>query len=183
MDVDRKERLIDKLLILMNDYIEKEGLIIETMLFQFCHGQQERQYILQEAKLVDNELDILLNTCITREYIKYYSCGCDDFESLQLTKSGQDRAITAKLKRNPSCEFNNTPQIASVIINGPAQVGNRNVQNFENFIIHLKNSIDNANAPNEQKIEAKNLLEKFLEHPLTCSIIGGTIGGITSSLK
>jgi hypothetical protein len=109
--------------------------------------------------------------------------GGGEFSSLRLTESGQGRAISAKLGRNRSYELNSTTQIGSVTINGPGQIGNNNVQNIENIIIQLKDMIDNADAPTEQKIEAKSCLQKFLEHPLVCSVIGGAVARITSNVK
>ncbi|WP_258870045.1 hypothetical protein [Pantoea agglomerans] len=42
--------------------------------------------------------------------------------------------------------------------------------------------IDRAEATSEEKAEAKSLLTKFLEHPLTSSVVGGVAGSLTGLL-
>ncbi|GFH62607.1 MAG: hypothetical protein ZNDK_0378 [Candidatus Desulfovibrio kirbyi] len=183
MDINQTEALIDKLLILLNDSVEERGSSIKAIEFEFGPNQMSRDFVLEQKIVPEQELDKILKICLAREYIEYMSMGGGEFSSLHLTESGQGRAISAKLGRNRSYELNSITQIGPVTINGQGQVGNNNVQNIENSIMQLKDMIDNADAPTEQKIEAKSCLQKFLEHPLVCSVIGGAVGGITSNIK
>jgi hypothetical protein len=43
-------------------------------------------------------------------------------------------------------------------------------------------SIENSDANDEDKVEAKGLLKRFLEHPLTQTVIGSAITVITTKL-
>jgi hypothetical protein len=42
----------------------------------------------------------------------------------------------------------------------------------------LLNAIDSSTGTPEQKAEAKNLLRRFLEHPLVAAVVGGAIGAL-----
>ncbi len=65
---------------------------------------------------------------------------------------------------------------------GNNQIGNNNIQNIETAITQLIEKIDNADAPKQEKEEAKNKLKAFLEHPLVNTIIGGTCGVLSALL-
>lgn len=70
-------------------------------------------------------------------------------------------------------------QIATLNVNGPAQVGNGNTQNFNMVFHELEQKIDASGASDEEKKEAKSRLAKLLEHPLVSAIAGGIAGGIS----
>lgn len=63
---------------------------------------------------------------------------------------------------------------------GPAnvQVGNHNKIEFTSHIHALKKIIDDSNASDAEKNEAKNLLQKFLEHPLVIAVAGSAVSGL-----
>ena len=63
------------------------------------------------------------------------------------------------------------------------QIGDHNIQNVVDSIKALVRQIDESDASDQQKTDAKGKLSKFLEHPLVCSIFGGAIGGLTGMLK
>ncbi len=57
------------------------------------------------------------------------------------------------------------------------QIGNGNTQyNIEIALNELKEKIEQADASQKEKNEAKSLLQKLLEHPLVSAIVGGSIG-------
>jgi hypothetical protein len=58
------------------------------------------------------------------------------------------------------------------------QIGNENKIIIKNAINALKDIIDNSDAPEEDKKEAKNLLKKVLEHPIISAIVGGVISSL-----
>lgn len=62
------------------------------------------------------------------------------------------------------------------------QVGDHNVQNLVESFKVMVNAIDDADASEEEKQEAKGRLAKFLEHPLVCSVLGGAVGGLVGLL-
>jgi len=57
------------------------------------------------------------------------------------------------------------------------QVGDHNTQSITRNLTSIVNEIDSSDASQEEKEEAKSRLAKFLEHPLTCSILGGAVAG------
>lgn len=57
------------------------------------------------------------------------------------------------------------------------QIGNSNVQELS--IGKIITAIDHSTASEEQKAEAKSLLQKFLAHPL----VGAIAGGVASNIK
>jgi len=58
------------------------------------------------------------------------------------------------------------------------QIGDGNMQEIQNSIAWLMNSIEKSDTSAKQKEEAKGLLQTFLEHPLVASIIGTTIDNL-----
>lgn len=72
--------------------------------------------------------------------------------------------------------------IGAIHIAGSAQVGDGNTQNIYNVFQEVIDKIDRAEATAEEKTEAKSLLTKFLEHPLTSSVVGGVAGSLTGLL-
>ena len=59
------------------------------------------------------------------------------------------------------------------------QVGDHNTQSITIALQELVQLIDSSDASLDEKTEVKSRLSKFLEHPLTTSIIGGVSGGLT----
>jgi hypothetical protein len=72
--------------------------------------------------------------------------------------------------------------IGAIHVAGSAQVGDGNKQNIYNVFQEVIDKIDRAEATSEEKAEAKSLLTKFLEHPLTSSVVGGVAGSLTGLL-
>ena len=55
-------------------------------------------------------------------------------------------------------------------------VGNNNSQVVTQTVRDLISIIESSDASSEQKVEAKSLLRRFLEHPLLAAVAGGAIG-------
>ncbi len=55
------------------------------------------------------------------------------------------------------------------------QIGDSNTQQITIAIQSLVEKIENSNGSDLEKIEAKNLLQKFLEHPLVAAVAGAAI--------
>ena len=72
--------------------------------------------------------------------------------------------------------------IGAIHVAGSAQVGDGNTQNIYNVFQEVIDKIDRADATPEEKAQAKSLLAKFLEHPLTASVVGGVSGSLTGLL-
>lgn len=66
----------------------------------------------------------------------------------------------------------------SIADSSHVQVGNENIQNVVINIRKLITDIDNSDASDKDKKEAKERLKSFIEHPLVTSILGGLSGTI-----
>lgn len=55
-------------------------------------------------------------------------------------------------------------------------VGDHNQMSVTQHIAELARAIDNSNGTPEQKVEAKGLLKRLVEHPLVASVAGGAVG-------
>ena len=58
------------------------------------------------------------------------------------------------------------------------QIGNHNIQSIVVHLQSLAKAIDNSSATEQEKSEAKSLLNKFLAHPLVAAILGGVISSL-----
>ena len=67
--------------------------------------------------------------------------------------------------------------------NAHVQIGNDNVQNISNVFKFMIEQIDKLNATSEEKHSAKEMLKKFIEHPLVNTILGTAGGALTSLLR
>ena len=89
-----------------------------------------------------------------------------------------------------SCEIRKTTEITKhKVTSGPTiniqgstgiQVGNHNLMSFQVAVNEMLERIEKADTPEEQKKEAKSLLESFLSHPLISAIAGGVAAGLAS---
>jgi hypothetical protein len=55
------------------------------------------------------------------------------------------------------------------------QIGDSNTQQITIAIQSLVEKIENSNGSDLEKTEAKNLLQKFLKHPLVAAVVGAAI--------
>lgn len=174
-----KDEYIDKLLCFMKDEIESLGATPETCDFDFNRGGKAFLAFQKQSQLSEEDIDATLKACRSRKYIKH-SCLRPNAPYM-LTTAGHGRAISYERAK----DYPKEQQPQNVVIgniNGPTQIGNHNIQNIEGTFIYLIDQINNSNAPEEQKMEVKDLLRKVLEHPITNTIIGSGISVILSSL-
>ena len=171
MTREEKEKAIDKLLVLMNDEIEKEGANIRTCSFNIAKDENIINYLggLERTKEV-------IRASISRGYLKYLYLGHKDLYGIQLTEEGQARALSIILAKPNKVETSSNVSIGTLFNSGNMQVGDNNTQNIDNAVNTILNSIDKANAPEKQKEEAKNLFMKFIAHPLTQTLISAASG-------
>ena len=182
MDIENTEKIINELLIFMNDEVEAKGYGVHLVRFNFAEGKEHAATFCESKSYSLEDVHRTLRICTSRGYVEQKVMGAPEFGYLNLTKAGQGRGLSSKL----GGERTNAPapgtQIGTLNVHGPTQVGNGNTQNFEDFFNHIIKQIDNATASDEDKAELKNLLQRFLEHPLTTSIAGGVAGGLAGSL-
>lgn len=175
-----KDEQINMLLTYMKDEIESKGCTPKTCQFNFNRGQEGFLAFKGKTELNDEEIDKLLKTCYSREYITHNCMGGG--ELYNLTTEGQGRAISVEAAKN----YTKKPQQPMVnigTIQGPTQIGNNNTQNIEGVFEYILTEIEKSEAPKKEKEEAKGLLQKALAHPITSSIIGAGVGALISRLN
>lgn len=176
-----KDERIDMLLTFMKDEIESGGDVPSTVRFDFNIDKGEDYLKFKEkTKLNGNEIQETLKVSYSRGYIKHPYVGGGEIYSL--TTEGHGRAISFEAAKS----YSEKPQQQNVTIgaiHGPAQIGNNNTQNIEGIFEYVLTEINNSEATVEQKEEAKSLLQKALEHPITNSIIGASVGAVFSKMS
>lgn len=183
-----KEEMIDKFVCFMKDELEKDGYKISQAHFNFALSYTAKYYnhpdkLIKEGadltkfknicKISDEEFKTIINSCLTNDLVKEFGGNERDYGVIQLTEKGLARANCVEKGKD-------FKPMANYVINGNInagnlQIGNNNNQNIENAISQILGEIDKMDASEEQKKEAKGLLQKFVEHP----IISGIISGIT----
>ncbi len=183
-----KEEMIDKFVCFMKDELEKDGYKISQAHFNFALSYTEKYYnhpdeLIEEGadltkfknicKVSDEEFKTIINSCLTNDLVKEFGGNERDYSIIQLTEKGLARANCVEKGKD-------FKPMANYVINGNInasnlQIGNNNNQNIENAISQILGEIDKMDASEEQKKEAKGLLQKFVEHP----IISGIMSGIT----
>jgi len=146
-DADKIQDDIDVLLAYMNDDIENNGWTIEGAIFGFLNSQEDYKVFMSKSGWDDNNFAKILKICFSRSLVKHHvGMHPEQFGAVGLTPEGQSRAISVKHGKNRSYELGSGTQIASLTVHGPAQVGNGNVQNFQNFLGQLNQQIEAADA-------------------------------------
>lgn len=180
MNSDKIQNDIDALLIFMNDDMERIGGTITDTYWGFAHGQGDRSEIEKLHGWSEEILFGIINRCNSRGLLKNMS---GIYDRVRLTEEGQSRALSVKHGKNRSYELaRSSYTIGAIHVAGSAQVGDGNTQNIYNVFQEVIDKIDRAEATPEEKAEAKSLLTKFLEHPLTSSVVGGVAGSLTGLL-
>ena len=155
----------------MNDEIEKAGYSIKKSTFNMSKEIE----IINSLGGLEKAREII-KASITRGYVKYLFIGHDELDGIQLTEEGQARALSVINAKPNTDKSSSKVSIGTLYNNGNMQVGDNNTQNIDNAVITILSSIDKANAPEEQKEEAKNLFKKFIAHPLTQTLISAASG-------
>lgn len=180
MDPDKIQNDIDALLIFMNDDMEQLGRTIKGTYWNFAQEQEDRNAIEKLHGWSEENLFGIINRCNSRGLLKNMSTS---YDRVTLTEEGQSRALSVKHGKNRSYELaRSSYTIGTIHVAGSAQVGDGNTQNIYNVFQEVLDKIDSAEATPEEKAEAKSLLTKFLEHPLTSSVVGGVAGSLTGLL-
>lgn len=168
MTREEKERAIDTLLVMMNDEVENEGFTISTCTFNFDLPDEN---LIQRFGSID-KLHQAIHAAVSRNFIKHFTLGTGDYNSLRLTEEGQGRAISVINAKPKNEESDSKYSIGTVNnYNSSMQIGDNNTQNIDNAIKLIIHEIEKSNYPEPQKQEAKNLFGKFIEHPLTQTLL------------
>ena len=180
MDPEKIQSDIDSLLVFINDDMESVGGTIKTTYFSFHNGSNDRLAFDKLYGWPEEHLFKTINICNSRGLLKNLS---SQYSRVELTEEGQSRALSIKHGKNSSYELaRSSYTIGAIHVAGPAQVGDGNTQNIYNIFQEMIDKIDRADATPEEKAEAKSLLAKFLEHPLTTAVVGGVSGSLTGLL-
>ncbi|MHA1543446.1 MAG: hypothetical protein ACTSQH_10780 [Candidatus Hodarchaeales archaeon] len=175
-----KDEQIDMLLAYMKDEIESKGHTPNIVRFDFDIDKGEDYLAFKEkTKLNSDEIQKTLKVSYSRGYIKYSNVSGDKI--YRLTTEGQGRAISIEAAES----YKEKPQQQTIsigTIHGPTQIGDKNTQNIEGVFEYLLSNIEKSEAPEKEKEKAKGLLRKALEHPITSSIIGASVGALITKI-
>ena len=180
IDKEQRDKLIDELLLFMNNEIEQEGNIIGHISFNFNEDGEDALNLLDKIKISYENLQSILKICITRNYLKYRTMGGGQFGSLCITEEGQGRAISTEQAKHNMPVAGSNIQIGTLNSHGNTQIGDYNSQNVVNVFNHLIEKIDASDASAEEKNEAKQLLSKFIAHPLVNTVLGTSASVLSS---
>ncbi len=182
MTKERRDELVDALLIELNDEVDSLGRPINVVRFTFSEEESVDQ--LNSLSICFEELARLLDLCLSRKYLKHTLLGGGKYYGLSLTEEGQGRAISADVaKRMPKPSGQSDASIHIGTINASAaQVGNNNTLNIQDFSASLIEKIDQADASDEDKKEAKGRLKSFLKHPLVIAVLGSAAAAAATAL-
>jgi len=183
MDTPTKEAMMDDVLIFMNSEIEESGHGIALVQFNFTEAGEDAVNFMTQNKCAYEDLNTVLNVCLSRKYIKH-SFMTAEKTGLNLTEDGQGRAISVVLAEHAPPAQNNFGGVTIKTLNahGATQIGNNNTQNIENVFASIIEQIDEADATDKEKQEAKSRLGKFLRHPVVVASLGATAQVIVTRL-
>ena len=168
---NEKETLIDRLLVFLNDELESKGQSIKIIQFHLQEtGADAKKFLETRANYTYQDLALCLNVCLTREYLIHLAMV--DKYTLGLSLKGQARALSVKLAKPKNESVGGNIQIGVMNNHGAAQIGNNNTQNIEIVLKSIMEAIEKADASEAEKAEVKSRFAKFIEHPLTNSVIG-----------
>ncbi len=149
-------------------YFEREGTRSKPYRCDFSSKNLTLYYEELDVEEGDKLIRVVPNKeeSYTVHEVEYHnSSGFPPMYVLQVSK---DAAIPKKTQPSTTNHIN---------IHGSTgiQIGNHNVQNLEVALKEVLASIDNADAPKEEREEAKNRLNAFLAHPLVAAAVGGAL--------
>lgn len=174
------EAVVDKLLVFMVDEMEAQGSTTNTTHYSFEPDGEDRKAFVARYPELEPMLIQALNVCLSRRLLEHTVLG-SKYDYLGLSTAGQARGLSVMFKR-PVQPAQPTFHIGAITSHAPMQIGNGNTMTIEAFQEAALAAIEDADAPQEQKAEAKSLIAKALEHPLLCSVMGGIVSGLTPGL-
>ena len=184
MSKEKRDELVDNLLVALNDRVEAAGEPIAVEWFSF--SRETDTELLEILNVSFEELTVALDLCLSRRYLKHQAMGGGKYGYLGLTEEGHGRAISVDAARRnprPTSQAAGDIHITTLNASGATQIGHHNTQNIESLFVSLIEAINNADAADEAKQEAKSRLKAFLEHPLTNTIIGSAVAAALALLR
>ena len=77
----------------------------------------------------------------------------------------------------PSTKPGSTTNHITINSSNGIQIGDHNIQNLEVVMRDVLSAIEKADAPQQEKDEARSRLQKFLEHPIVTAVVGAGLTG------
>lgn len=165
-----KNEIINSLLFYMNCKIEDAGHEIDDFLFFFLNDQEDAREFTSEQNLSTEEFLGVINSCVSRKYIRYNSAGTE----ILLTEEGQQKAI--------ELESLGITDIDETVKSCELEEEFSRSEDVEKIFTSLIKEINSSDATVSQKQEVQKKLRDFLTHPLVNTILGASAGVIASLL-
>lgn len=185
MSFERKEELINELLLYMKNAMESKGETIKGYMFDFSliYENNDRQMFRKIINFSDEEFEKIFNSCKSHEYIRKRCSGNNDYNWMLLTEKGLTRANSFEKAKY----YKPQEQKAAIDLSGATikalQIGNHNTQNIQTIINDLIDEVKKSDATPEDKNKAIELINYFFANPIISSVISGATGaGVTSLL-
>lgn len=151
------------------------SFLSESWIYMVASGSFDTSDELRSIKITEeiHQNYESLNIILEEILISIHNADIDSFNKEidnlinQIKKIDKDRQMNKKTDKN-----------MKVNISGEGhniQIGNDNQIIIEKAINELKDTIENSKATEEEKEEAKGLLNKILEHPIFSAIVGGAV--------
>lgn len=167
--MNQLEQDLHTLLVAMNQQLEDTGYYCDVPCFNFDDPENK---IFLRLGFDSGYFKKLIQIGIKRGFIekKCLDLGIKLDCKYSLTKSGEKVVLDENSKYEKQ-----SMTIGKLIVNGPAQIGEGNIQNFTNFISAIDAKINEMPVSEAEKKDAKSILLKLTENPLVSSIIGALI--------
>lgn len=166
-----------------------EGLCTDQVYLIKPNGAKTGPYKValssDQVSIFDESLDVEESDTIMR---KLPNGKPETYTVLEVNFTNKFHEIPAcynlKIRKDSSLVAHNKVQTTNINISHSQgfQIGDHNVQNIVDSFQELIRRIDNSTASDTDKTEAKKQMQKFLEHPLVCSVLGSAIGSLLAML-
>lgn len=169
---EKKEKLVNELLIYMKNELEAKGYKYNACFFDFNMSSDISNCF--NSSITEEEFNSVINYCLTHDFIRKTRGFEKGFVKIQLTEAGFGRATSvSRSKYKPSITDGMSDVKIGTINATNLQIGNNNIQNITNVFQQLIDEINNADYAEQEKKTALTQLKTFINNPIVSNIISG----------
>ena len=169
---ERKEKLVNELLIYMKNELEAKGCRYNACFFNFAMPANISDCF--DSPITNEEFISVMNYCLTHDFIQESLGMIKRFSSVQLTEAGFGRATSVSRSKYKPGITDGMADVKIGTINATnLQIGNNNIQNITNVFQQLIDEINNADCTEQEKKTALTQLKTFINNPIVSNIISG----------
>jgi len=149
-------------------------------------GPQKSALSPDQVEIFNESLDVDEGDTVMRELPNGKT---ETYTVLEVNFTDKFHAIPAcyslKIRKDSSLIAQNKVKTTNIHISHSQgfQIGDHNVQNIIDSFKTLACRIEDSEASDNEKREAKTQLRNFIENPLVCSILGSAVGSLLAMLS